>query len=149
MIEDVIITKLKKIPDERGSIYHMLRRDDKHFKEFGEIYFSLAYPGVIKGWHEHTKQIQNYAVIDGMIKLVLFDNRENSKTYKELKEIFIGDLNYSLVTIPTGIIMGYKCIGNKTSILANCSTLPHEPNEMINYDPMGDKVPYKWDIKFK
>ena len=149
MIEDVIITKFKKIPDERGSIYHMLRRDDKHFIEFGEIYFSLAYPGVIKGWHEHTKQIQNYAVIDGMIKLVLFDNRENSKTYKELKEIFIGDLNYSLVTIPTGIIMGYKCIGNKTSILANCSTLPHDPNEMISYDPMGDKVPYNWQIKYK
>ena len=149
MIDGVIITDLKKIPDERGAIFHMLRKNDKHFIEFGEIYFSLAYPGVIKGWHEHTKQIQNYAVVDGMIKLVLFDNRENSKTYKELKEIFIGDLNYSLVTIPTGIIMGYKCIGNKTSILANCSTLPHDPIEMISYDPMGEKVPYNWQIKYK
>ena len=92
MIEGVVITKLKKIPDERGSIYHMLRKDDKHFIEFGEIYFSLAYPGVVKGWHEHTKQTQNYAVIDGMIKLVLFDNRENSNTYKIIQEIFIGDL---------------------------------------------------------
>ena len=103
---------------------------------------------VIKGWHEHTKQTQNYAVIEGMIKLVLFDNREKSKTYKSLQEIFIGDLNYNLVTIPTGIIMGYKCIGNKTSILANCSTHPHDPTEMISYDPMGDKVPYNWQIKY-
>ena len=59
MIQDVKIIPLRKIPDERGSIYHMLRNDDKHFIEFGEIYFSLAYPGVIKGWHEHTKQTQN------------------------------------------------------------------------------------------
>ena len=149
MIEDVIITKLKKIPDERGSIYHMLRRDDKHFKEFGEIYFSLAYPGVIKGWHEHTIQTQNYAVVEGMIKLVMYDNRKSSNSYKKIQEVFLGDLNYSLVTIPTGIIMGYKCIGNKTSILANCSTHPHDPTEMISYDPLGDKVPYDWNIKFK
>ena len=74
MIEGVVIVKLKKIPDERGAIYHMLRSDDPHFIKFGEIYFSTAYPGVIKGWHQHTKQTQNYAVIKGMIKLVLFDN---------------------------------------------------------------------------
>ena len=77
MIEGIKITKLRKIPDERGSIMNMLRSDDPHFEKFGEIYFSTTYPGIVKGWHEHTKQIQNYAVIQGMIKLVLFDNRKN------------------------------------------------------------------------
>ena len=81
MIKDLIITPLRKIADERGSIMHMLRVDAPHFNKFGEIYFSTAYPGVIKGWHEHTQQIQNYAVISGMIKLVLYDNREDSSTY--------------------------------------------------------------------
>ena len=145
MIEGVLINKLKQIPDDRGAIYHMLRRDSPHFIEFGEIYFSIAFPGIIKGWHEHTKQIQNYAVIDGKIKLVLYDNRSNSKTHKTINEIYLGEENYSLVTIPTGIITAYKCISKKNSILANCSTLPHDPKEMINYDFKGDKVPYDWD----
>ena len=145
MIEGVLINKLRQIPDERGAIYHMLRKDSSHFIECGEIYFSIAFPGKIKGWHEHTRQIQNYAVVDGKIKLVLFDNRSNSKTYKKIEEIFLGEENYSLVTIPTGIITGYKWIKKKNSILANCSTLPHDPNEMINYDFNGDKVPYNWD----
>ena len=149
MLDGVIITKLKKIPDERGAIFHMLRNDDKHFQKFGEIYFSIAYPGVVKGWHEHTKQVQNYCVVEGMIKLVVYDNRKESGTYQNLQELFLGDENYCLVTIPIGIIMGYKCIGNKKSILANCSTLPHDPSEMISYDPSGDKVPYNWEIKFK
>ena len=147
MIEGVIVTKLKKIPDERGAIFHMLRNDDPHFKKFGEIYFSIAYPGIIKGWHEHTKQVQNYAVVDGMIKLVLYDNRKKSNTYKKIQEIYMGDLNYQLVTIPTGIINAYKCIGNTKSILANCSTLPHEPNEMINYKINSKKIPYDWNAK--
>ncbi len=145
MIEGVLINKLKQIPDERGAIYHMLRRDNPHFIEFGEIYFSIAFPGIVKGWHEHTKQIQNYAVVDGKIKLVLYDNRSQSKTFEEINEIFLGEENYSLVTIPTGIITGYKCISKKNSILANCSTLPHDPTEMINYDFKGDKVPYNWN----
>ena len=150
MIEGIKITRLRKIPDERGSIMHMLRSDDPHFEKFGEIYFSTTYPGIVKGWHEHTKQIQNYAVIQGMIKLVLFDNRKNSSTYKKLQELFIGDENYCLVTIPTGIIMGYKCISNQKSILANCSTLPHDPNEMKSYDPLNfEKIKYDWSIKMK
>ncbi len=150
-IEDVSIKTLKKIPDERGSIMHMLRCDDENFEKFGEVYFSTAYPGVIKGWHEHKEQIQNYAVIQGMIKLVLFDNRKKSKTYKNLIEIFMGDLNYVLVRIPTGVISGYKCIGDKTAIVANCATIPHVASgEMIRYDPISnDLIPYKWDIVHK
>jgi len=150
-IEGVIIKNLKKIPDERGSIMHMLRSDDEIFEKFGEVYFSTAYPGVIKGWHEHKEQVQNYTVIQGMIKLVLYDNRKNSPTYKNLIEIFMGDLNYVLVRIPTGIINGYKCIGDKTAIIANCATIPHKASgEMNRYDPLSNElIPYKWDIVHK
>ena len=86
-----------------------------------------------------------------MIKLVLFDNRKKSKTYKNLIEIFMGDLNYVLVRIPTGVISGYKCIGDKTAIVANCATIPHVASgEMIRYDPISnDLIPYKWDIVHK
>ena len=145
MIEGVLITPLKKICDERGMIMHMLKCTDPHFEAFGEIYFSTAYPGVVKGWHEHTKQMQFYAVIQGMVKLVLYDNRPNSDTYKEFMELFIGEDNYQLVRIPTGIISGYKTIGMKTAIVANCATLPHQPEEMLRYAPHSDKVPYKWN----
>jgi dTDP-4-dehydrorhamnose 3,5-epimerase len=146
MIDGVKMKPLKKIPDERGMIMHMLRCDDPDFEQFGEIYFSTAYTGAIKGWHEHTKQTQNYAVIQGMIKLVLYDNRQNSPTYQELMEIFTGEDNYQLIRIPAGVINGYKAIGTKTAIVANCATLPHDPDEMRYYDPLGDKVPYKWDL---
>jgi len=144
MIDGVKVIPLKQIPDERGKIMHMLRSDDPHFEEFGEIYFSFAHPGVVKGWHEHTKQTQNYAVIQGMIKLVLYDNRKDSSTYKEVMEVFIGEDNYQLARIPIGIINGYKAIGTKTVIVANCATLPHEPDEMLRYDPHGSVVPYEW-----
>ena len=125
----------------------MLRKDEKIFEKFGEIYFSLAYPGVIKGWHLHKKITLNYAVIQGMIKLVLYDDRLHSPSYGNLLEIFIGRENYCLVKIPPKIWNGYKCIGNSSALVANCATLPHDPAEMDRLDPFSNKIPYDWSLK--
>ena len=149
MINDVEIKQLTKICDERGRIMHMLKSTDPNFEQFGEIYFSTAYPGVVKGWHEHTKMTLNYSVIKGMIKLVLIDNREDSSTYKVKQEICMGEHNYVLVKIPPKIINGFKNIGTKECIVANCSSIPHDKNEIIRYTPYDNNFDYNWDIVFK
>ncbi len=143
-IEGVVIKELRRIPDERGSIYHMLRVDDPIFQNFGEIYFSFIYPGAIKGWHLHEKMILNYAVIQGMIKLVLFDNRPDSITKGNIMELFIGFDNYCLVKIPPKIWNGFKGIGTTVSIVANCSSIPHDPEEIKRISPVNDLIPYDW-----
>ncbi len=147
-IEGVEVIPLKKIPDERGCIYHMLRCDDPHFEKFGEIYFSMAYPGVIKGWHLHKEMTLNYAVVKGMIKLVLFDDRKNSPSKGNLMELFIGEENYCLVKIPPGVWNGFKCISTTPCLVANCATLSHNPSEIERLDPFSKKIPYDWNIKF-
>jgi len=149
MIDGVKITQLKVIPDERGTIFHMLRNDDKVFESFGEIYFSKVYPGVVKGWHLHKKMTLNYAVPVGMIKLVLFDDRENSPTRGELMELFIGEENYVLVTIPPNVWNGFKGIGLEIAMVVNCSTIPHDPDEIIRLDPFNNNIPYDWGLKSK
>jgi dTDP-4-dehydrorhamnose 3,5-epimerase len=149
MIQGVEVINLKQIPDERGKIMHMLRSDDRHFEKFGEIYFSIVYPGAIKGWHLHKKMTLNYAVPSGMIKLVLYDDRAKSPTKGKLMEIFIGEDNYSLVKIPFGVWNGFKGIGVKPAIVANCATLAHDPAEIVRLDPFSKKIPYSWDIVHK
>ena len=146
-IEGVQIHPLRKIPDERGCIMHMLRRDDPLFEEFGEIYFSVVYPQVIKGWHIHKEMTLNYAVISGMIKLVLYDDREESPTKGNLMELFIGEDNYSLVKIPPLIWNGFKGVGSKKSIVANLASIPHDPGEIERKDPKSKDIPYDWELK--
>ena len=146
MIDGILVRPLRQIPDERGKIMHMLRSDDPHFERFGEIYFSVAYPGVIKGWHLHTRQTQNYAVISGMIKLVLYDSRESSSTKGEVQELSIGEDNYCLVRIPPGIYNGFKAYGVQPAIVANCPTEPHDPDEMERLDPSDPSIPYDWAL---
>lgn len=149
MIHDVLIHQLRQIPDERGKIMHMLRSDDSHFEQFGEIYFSTVYPGVIKGWHYHKGMTLNYAVVHGSIKLALYDERPKSPTKGELMELFIGDGNYALVKVPPQVWNGFKGVGNIPAIVANCSTIPHDPAEIIRMDPLENHIPYKWDLKNK
>ncbi len=144
MIEGVRFHPLCRIPDERGSIMHMLRCDDPHFQQFGEIYFSTAYPGAIKGWHAHKVMTLNYAVVVGTIKLVLFDDRVDSISRGSIQIVFVGWENYALVTVSPGIWSSWQCLGNKRAIVANCATHPYDPEEVLSLDPFSSTIPYEW-----
>ena len=127
----------------------ILRRDDPIFEKFGQVYMTTTYPGVIKAWHYHKKQDDNAAVIKGMLKLVLFDDREGSPTRGEVNEFFIGEHNPILVHIPKGVYHGWKCIGQEEAYVVNCVTEPYnyeDPDEYrLPYN--SDKVPYDWEIR--
>jgi dTDP-4-dehydrorhamnose 3,5-epimerase len=147
MIDGVVITPLKQIVDERGKVMHMLRSDSPNYFSFGEIYFSTIHPGAIKGWNFHKRMILNYAVPLGQIKFVLYDDRAGSETRGLIQEIFIGPENYCLVTVPPMIWNGFKGVGSDTAIVANCASIPHDPNEIERMDPFDPRIQYDWDLK--
>ena len=147
MIDGVKIVPLKQIPDERGKVMHMLRKTDPHFIEFGEVYFPVVFPGAIKGWHLHKRMVINYAVPYGRIKLVLYDPRENSPTRGEVQELFIGQDNYCLVSVPAGVWNGFKGYGTSEAIVCNCATIVHDPDEIERMDPFDKRIPYDWALK--
>ena len=147
VIHDLQITPLRRIPDERGAILHMLRADEPGFERFGEIYFSWVYPGVVKGWHLHHRMTLNYAVPVGMIKLVCFDDRADSPTRGAVQEIHLGELHYARVTIPPLVWNGFKGEGTVPALVANCATEAHDPGEIERLDPFTERVPYDWALR--
>lgn len=145
-IDGLLVVPLRRIPDERGTIFHMLRRTDPHFLEFGEIYFTSIYRDVIKGWHRHVGLTLNYACIWGRIKLVLFDDREGSPTRGALVERFLGPDDYSLVVIPPLVWCGMKGMTD-VALVANCATRPHDPLLTERLDPASASIPYDWGVR--
>jgi len=146
MIDGVRIDPLRQIRDERGAIFHMLREDDPAFERFGEIYFSLVHPGWIKGWHLHTKMTLNYAVPVGSILLVLYDPRDGSPSKGRVQEIRVGDEEYQRVRIPPGVWNGFLGTGDRDAVVANCATLPHDPDEIKRLPPADRSIPYAWPV---
>jgi dTDP-4-dehydrorhamnose 3,5-epimerase len=144
MIEGVRVTPLRQIHDERGKIMKMMTSGDDVFSRFGEVYFSAVNPGAVKGWHRHREMTLNYAVVVGMIKFVLIDDRPGSPTEGEVQELFIGPENYVLVTVPPMVWNGFKGVSVVPAIVANCTDIPHRPDEIERLDPHGGVLPYDW-----
>ena len=147
MIDGVQVIPKRRIPDERGTIFHMVSTADDHFDRFGEIYFSTIYKGVVKGWHLHQEMSLNYVCIHGRIKLVIYDDREGSSTRGELMECFLGPDDYSLVIIPPGVWNGFKGMSDPHAIVANCCTHAHDPSRSSRLDPFENDIPYDWGVR--
>jgi dTDP-4-dehydrorhamnose 3,5-epimerase len=124
----------------------MLRADDRHFEQFGEIYFSLVNPGAIKAWRRHRRVASFLAVPMGEVRLVLFDDRPGSATAGRVAELQLGRDNYSLVTVPPGVWSGCQALGTSPGLLANCATEPHDPAESETRPPSDPGIPYQWAV---
>lgn len=147
MIEGVRVKKLKVIPDARGRLMEMLRADDDLFTRFGQVYLTTAYPGVVKGWHYHKKQTDNMIVVQGMMKIVIYDNREESSTKGEINEFFMGIHNPLLLQIPPLVLHGFKCISKEEAMVINCptETYNYEDPDEFRIDPHKNDIPYEWE----
>ncbi len=149
MIDGVKIKNLRVIPDERGRLMEILRNDDEMFEKFGQVYMTTAYPGVVKGWHYHKIQTDNFTAVAGMTKLVLYDPRENSPTKGEVNEFFVGIHNPILVQIPPYVYHGFKCISTEQAVMINCPTETYKYTEPDEYrlPAHSKKIPYDWSRK--
>ncbi|MFH1721106.1 MAG: dTDP-4-dehydrorhamnose 3,5-epimerase family protein [Candidatus Altiarchaeota archaeon] len=148
MIEGVVTKKLKVVPDERGWLMEILRCDDSLFEKFGQVYLTTAYPGVVKAWHYHKLQTDNFTCIKGMMKVALYDGRKDSPTYKEVNEFFVGEKNPMLISVPPGIYHGFKGMGDETAYFLSIPTLPYNYDEPDEYrlPPDTKEIHYDWII---
>jgi dTDP-4-dehydrorhamnose 3,5-epimerase len=148
MIEGVITKQLRQVADERGWLTEIMRSDWEVFQKFGQVYLTAAYPQVVKAWHMHKKQTDNITCIKGMMKLVLYDGREKSKTKGEINEFAIGERNLLMVQVPPGIWHGFKGLSEEYALMLNV------PTELYNYKepdehrlpPDTKKIPYDWKL---
>lgn len=149
MIEGVKVKNLRVIPDERGRLMEMIRCDDPEFIKFGQVYMTTAYPGVVKAWHYHKKQVDNFVVVKGMVKLVLYDQREESATFGETNEFFMGDRNPIMVQIPALVLHGFKAYGDSEAIIVNLVTELYNYSDPDEYriPPHSVEVPYDWALQ--
>lgn len=150
MIHGVKTRKLSVHCDERGRLMEILRADDPEMDvRFGQVYMTTAYPGVVKAWHYHKLQTDHFVCLVGMMKLVLFDPREDSPTKGEVNEFFLGAHNPLLVEIPNLVYHGFKCISAEEALVVNYVTECYNyknPDE-FRVDPHSGEIPYDWARK--
>jgi len=148
-IDGVCLKHLKLVPDERGFLMEMLRRDWPEFESFAQSYVTACYPGVVKAWHYHAKQTDHFVCVSGMARVVLYDAREGSPTRGRVDVFHIGPLNPCLVKIPRLVYHGFTAEGTEPALMVNF------PTELYDYGdpdehrlpPDDPSIPYDWRVK--
>ncbi|CAK7004665.1 MAG: hypothetical protein PARBA_00180 [Parabacteroides sp.] len=144
-IEGVLVTPLKQIYHPKGDIYHAMKVSDQGYINFGEAYFSTIRTGEIKAWKRHHKMTLNLICPLGEILFVLYDDRVGSPTRGVFQEIVLSTFcNYSRLTIPPGVWMGFKGIGPEINMLLNIADIMHDPLEQENISVEKSHIIYNW-----
>lgn len=141
MIEGIMIKNLVKHVDERGFFAELVREDWEELligDEIIQFNLSFSYPGMIRAWHRHLRgQVDYFICIDGSLKICIYDDREDSKTHRELDEIIVSDENLRIVRVPGMLWHGYKAIGTKSTKLL------YGVNRLYDYmDPDEERRPW-------
>jgi len=148
-IHDVIVKPLVTHSDDRGYFRELLRDDDNILRHFGQTAVTKTYPGVIKAFHWHADQDDQWYVAQGTARIVLYDRRPESPTFKQTQVVYAGEDNPVLVHIPTGIAHGYQVLGDKPILLFYHVTKSYDPNnpdeERIAFD--DPQIGFDWSIQ--
>lgn len=145
MIQGLEISSLKVMADNRGKVMKMVDVKVPLFEKFGEIYFSFVNAGVIKGWKKHLRAVQLFAVPVGMIKFVVYDDRPESPTRGQFEEIEVGESNYRLIKMPSGVWYSWQATSAFPAMIASLTSEPHDPAEAVAAEVNNNNlIPYQW-----
>ena len=141
MISGVLVTPLNIIDTPGGNVMHAMKESDEGYSGFGEAYFSKVNSGSIKAWKRHKEMTLNIVVPIGKIRFVLFDDRIGQ--VKEFQEIILSNNNYSRLTVPPMIWMGFQGLHYNESILLNIANIKHsqEESETRNIE----EIEFNWE----
>lgn len=149
LIDGVAARRARVLPDERGRLGEIMRADDPWFEKFGQVYFTTTRPRVVKAWHYHKKQTDHFYVVKGMLKVALYDEREDSPTYGTVNELYLGEHCPGLVRIPPGVQHGWMCISETEAYIVNVVSETYnytDPDEFRTH-PHDNHIPYDWTLK--
>jgi dTDP-4-dehydrorhamnose 3,5-epimerase len=146
MINGVILTPLKSIFSEGGNVFHAIKSSDSGYKKFSEAYFTTIDYLAIKPWKKHNQMTLNLIVIHGEIQFVVYDDRNDSPSYKLIEHFTLSpEKNYARLTVPPGLYVAFQGLSEQKNIALNVADIIHEPSEIdrqnLNF------ITYSWRQK--
>jgi dTDP-4-dehydrorhamnose 3,5-epimerase len=145
VIHGVAVLPLVTHADERGFFREVVRTaDTAGLAHVAQVSHSLVNPGVIKAWHYHPRQVEGWYVASGLLRLVLHDLREGSRSRGRTEEWLLGDGQPArVIVVPAGVAHGCKCLAGPAHLiyLESMVYAPEEDRKMPQDDP---RIGYDW-----
>lgn len=149
-IDGVSVHEVLHVPRDHGTITEIYRPEwDPTGLPVVQVYQSRLFPGALGAWSCHAHNIDRLFINQGHVKVVLFDGREASPTFRKINEFLIGDTRPTFVVIPPGVWHGVQNLGPSEALMLNLPTNPYNYQDPDHYRlPFdSDEIPYAWAVR--
>jgi dTDP-4-dehydrorhamnose 3,5-epimerase len=146
-IAGVAVHEVLHVPRDHGIITEVFRPEwDPTGLPVVHLYQSRLFPSAIGAWSCHASAIDRLFVNQGHLKVVLYDGREESPTYRRLMELHVGDARPALLVVPAGVWHGLQNLGGSDALVLNLPTRAYEYASPDHYRLPWDspEIPYEW-----
>lgn len=126
LIEGVQVCEVRSVIKDNGHLTELYRSDWKGMTEIRHVFQETLIPGEITAWHLHDQTTDRLFVSMGLVKIVLYDAREDSPTQGFLNVFRFGTPRSGLVIIPPGIWHGVMNVGSELALLINLTDQVYE-----------------------
>ena len=82
LIEGVIVKEVRHVPTSYGHLTELFRTEWQLGANITQAFQGRFQPGALSAWHAHAVTQDAIFVNGGMLRVLLYDSRKNSKTRK-------------------------------------------------------------------
>jgi len=145
MINGVEFKKLVTHHDRRGFFREILRSTDDVFPEkFGQWSHSVMYNNVTKAWHYHKIQTDIWYICTGVMRVGLYDMRDESPTHGEKMDFLMGEgYEPQVVRIPPGVVHGCQAVQGAVHLFYVTSHV-YNPDDEYRVKHDDPKIGFNW-----
>ncbi len=147
LIDGVRVRPAITHPDERGTVCEVYNPAWRFSDEpLVYVYEITIRPGVTKGWVKHERQDDRLFVARGAVRIILYDDREESPTHGLVNDLCFDDHTRSLVRIPAHVWHAVQNVGTSDAQLVNCPTRVYEHGNPDKWElPLDtDLIPFEF-----
>ena len=150
-IDGLKVRLTRPVAHEDGHVIEIARDDWEIVEDpIRHVHMTTTLPGRVRAWGVHRVSSDRLFVASGLVRIVCWDGREESPTFRRLNEITFSDRNPGLVLVPPNVYHGWKNIGTAEAIVVNLPTLPYDYDKPDALDLPWDSaaalalIPYRW-----
>jgi dTDP-4-dehydrorhamnose 3,5-epimerase len=147
LIDGVRIQYAVTQTDDRGTLCEILDPTRSvHPAPLVYVYQFTIRPGKVKGWHAHRLHDDRIFISHGTIKVVLYDSRPESPTFRMVNEIYRFEHQRSLMVIPAHVFHAHQNISISDALLVSMPTRAynHEDPDVYRLPLDTDRIPYRF-----
>lgn len=120
LIDGVEVHEVANVPKRQGYLTEIFRAGWMHDGvAVDQVFQVVLNSGAISAWHAHELTTDRLFVANGLMRIVLYDAREESRTCGLINELIFGTVRPALVTVPPQVWHGIQNIAEGPSTIVN------------------------------